>query len=324
MNTVPPLNVESFKTTESELLIGHCPEIKAIRKRLQNFAPLNYPVLIQGETGTGKEYAARYLHQYSPNPTAAFVAVNCGALQSGLAAAELFGCRRGAFTGAQAREGLIRQACGGTLFLDEVADLPLDVQVMLLRTLESNRVRSVGSDRWQEVSFRLICASHKSLEELVRKGQFRKDLYFRLSILRVRMPSLRNRKTDLPMLIDTFWAFEKTELPKRVMHALQNYDYPGNLRELRNILISLRVQVSNGGITDHDLEQLFPSFNGVGTDTSATTLNQKVSHYIRECYVRQNGNIRRTARALDISPTTVYKYLSLIGVDSLRLADTKR
>ena len=322
MSTVHPFQAESQAQQHTELLMGHCNAIRTIRKRLETFGPLSYPVLIEGETGTGKEYAARYLHACTSDPNAPFIAVNCGTLHSGLAAAELFGCRKGAFTGAESRPGLMRQSNGGTLFLDEVGDLPPDVQVMLLRTLESGRLRPVGSDRWQKVSFRLVCATHKGLETMVSRGHFRQDLYFRLSILRVRMPPLRDRKTDLPTLIEHFWPFEKTALPARVLHALESYDYPGNLRELRNILINLSVQFTSGGITDYELTPLFTGTYSGGGDIE--TLNQKVSQYIRECYVRQNGNIRRTARALDISPTTVYKYLSLIGVDTLQLAETKR
>lgn len=295
---------------------GHLPgdslAIQKIRKKLAQFTPLAYPLLIQGETGTGKEFAARYLHARRSNlRTTPFVAVNCGTLMKTLAGAELFGCKRGAFTGAEHREGLVRKADGGILFLDEVADLHLDVQVMLLRLLETGVVRPLGSDETYPVSFRLVCATHKSLAEQVKKGLFRRDLYFRLSILRLTMPPLRERQSDLPVLIKTLAPVDISPLPHGILTALEKYHFPGNLRELRNILLTLSIAQEHETLTAAHLEDLFESSV---TDTEPmVTLNQKVSAYIRDCYVRHNGNIRKTARALEISPTTVYRYLSLLG-----------
>ena len=307
-----------------QLLLGKSPQMEKIRQKLQHYAPLSYPVLIEGETGTGKEFAARYLHQRATDRTQPFVAVNCGTLHSGLAAAELFGCTRGAFTGARQRDGLIKRAQGGILFLDEIADLPLDVQVMLLRTLESNMSRPVGSDDCHRVSFRLVCATHKPIQRLVETGHFRRDLYFRLSILRVRMPALRERPHDIGTLLDELCPFDPSNIPLSARHVLYSYDYPGNIRELRNILIDLSIQNANGGIDVEQLKALLRDKTASTVGDTSISLNRKITQYIQEVYTQQNGNIRKTARVLEVSPTTVYKYLSIMGGETPVCANLRR
>lgn len=199
------------------------------------------PVLLQGESGTGKEVVAGFLHAHSSRTGGPFVAVNCAAISQGLIESELFGHRRGAFTHALAdRPGNIRMADGGTLFLDEIGDMPLDLQARFLRVLQEKKVRPVGSDEERSVDFRLVCATHRNLEQEVREGRFREDLYYRLRVLELCLPPLRERPVDIPFLMRRFLEelggadvveTAMTELPDPVLkHA-----FPGNVRELRNL-----------------------------------------------------------------------------------------
>ncbi len=199
------------------------------------------PVLICGESGTGKEVLARFLHRHHPRGERPFVAVNCAAIASGLIESELFGHRRGAFTGAVSdRTGRIRQADGGTLFLDEIGDMPLDLQARLLRVLQEKSVCPVGGDAEVPVDFRLVCATHRDLAVEVRAGRFREDLYYRLRVLELRLPPLRERPMDIPFLLRKFLSDltgpgPAAEAVERLPATLLRHSFPGNVRELRNL-----------------------------------------------------------------------------------------
>lgn len=229
----------------STKLIGQSESILTLKKTIQKLARSQAPVFLCGESGTGKEVVAKFIHQLSPRSHANFVPVNCGAIPSELMESEFFGHKKGSFTGATAdKEGLFQQANGGTLFLDEVADLPLAMQVKLLRAIQEKKVRPVGSTQEIAVDVRLLSATHKNLVQLVELGQFRQDLYYRINVIEVKLPNLNERKADIPLLAEHFlqliaedWGLSSPlELTATAMAALLTHHYSGNVRELRNIL----------------------------------------------------------------------------------------
>jgi DNA-binding NtrC family response regulator len=232
-------------------LLGRAPVMARLRGTLKTTAKTDLPLLLTGENGTGKDLAASVAHQLSSRAAAAFVAVNCGAIPPGLAETEFFGCVRGAFTGAENRTGFCQQALGGTLFLDEVGELPIDIQAKLLRVLENHELRRVGSPRVESTDFRLICATNRDLAAEVREGRFREDLYYRINVLPLRVPSLRERKEDLPLLASHFLDSENQSIQgpirvgARALGKMTEYHWPGNLRQLRNVV--LRAAVLHGG-----------------------------------------------------------------------------
>jgi len=228
----------------SRLLVGESPPMRQVHALIDKVARSQAPVFVTGETGTGKEVAARLIHQASARAAAPFIAVNCGAIPENLMESEFFGYRKGAFTGAESeRDGFFQAAHGGTLFLDEVADLPLPMQVKLLRAIQEKSVRRVGGVNEEAVDVRLISASHQDLQEAVSAGRFRHDLFYRLNVIEIRMPALRERREDLPQLASFILArlsdpraARPTVLHEAALSALARYDFPGNVRELENML----------------------------------------------------------------------------------------
>jgi len=228
----------------SGLLIGESAQMQATRGMLERLARTQAPIHITGESGSGKELAARLIHTKGSRNDGPFVAVNCGAIPENLMESEFFGYRKGAFTGATAdRDGFFQAASGGTLFLDEVADLPLPMQVKLLRAIQEKKVRKVGSTGEEAVDVRLISATHRSLGEEVKNGHFRQDLYYRLNVIELRMPPLREMREDIPLLAETFFGRHADDagrpvprLSPEALRLLQSYDFPGNVRELENVL----------------------------------------------------------------------------------------
>lgn len=224
--------------------VGESAAIQQLQTLLRRIAPLPSTVLLLGESGTGKELAARALHRLSPRGRGPFVPLNCAAIAPELIESELFGHVRGAYTGAtSAREGLFLYARGGTLFLDEIAEMPLALQARLLRVLEERRIRPVGSEQEQEVDVRVVAATNRSLEEEVAAGRFRPDLYHRLRVVECRLPPLRERPEDVPMLIHHYvrelaqqLGLPPIEINTACLHRLQAYDWPGNVRELKNLV----------------------------------------------------------------------------------------
>lgn len=241
-------------------MLGQSPGMLKVYGLLDRLCSADVPVLIHGETGTGKELVARALHAFGRRSKKRFVAVNCAAVPANLLESELFGHARGAFTGAHIdRPGQFVMADGGTLFLDEIGDMPLEMQVKLLRVLQESEVRPVGSNRTQKVDVRVVAASHKNLEELVRSGQFRQDLFYRLNVVAIPLPPLRERGTDLPLLIQSFLERQAQaqgrtvpKLTPRAMAALCQHRWPGNVRELDN---ELSRALALGG-AELDLEDL--------------------------------------------------------------------
>ena len=228
----------------ADQLIGDHPTMKALREQIGKLARSQAPIYIAGESGSGKERVARLIHALGPRREKPFIAVNCGAIPSELMESEFFGHRKGAFTGAyEDRKGLFREADGGTLFLDEVADLPLHMQVKLLRAIQEKSVRPVGESREFPVNIRLLCATHKNLAREVAEGRFRQDLYYRLNVIETRVPALRERAGDIPQLAKHIlarlcqqWGLSVPTITENAWRALQQYPFPGNVRELENIL----------------------------------------------------------------------------------------
>jgi len=216
-------------------LVGQSPQIREIRRLIEKLGRTHAPVLLLGESGTGKEVVARAIH--AANPIGEFVPIDCGALVGPLVESELFGHTKGAFTGAaEAKKGLIEVADGGTAFFDEIGDLPLDMQVKLLRLLQEHEFRPVGSLKQRRVNIRVIAATHHDLARDAARETFRPDLYYRLNIVSVRLPALRDRKADIPELIDHFLQRLEAHhrLTSETLDAMLNYDWPGNVRELQN------------------------------------------------------------------------------------------
>ena len=267
--SVPQKEADSAR---ARLLLGDSPGIRRVRAMVEKLARSQAPVYITGESGSGKELAARLIHSKGPRSGNPFVAVNCGAIPENLMESEFFGYRKGAFTGAEAdREGFFHAASGGTLFLDEVADLPLAMQVKLLRAIQERRVRKVGATAEDPVDVRIICATHQTLSGLVEAGKFRQDLYYRLAVIELRMPPLRECRDDIPLLarsiLGGFASAGGTgpvTLSEEALSALKRYDFPGNARELENILERAVALAASSDIRVDDLQLAPPTFAAGG------------------------------------------------------------
>jgi two-component system response regulator PilR (NtrC family) len=243
-------------------LVGESIAMQRVRATIQKLARSQAPVFISGESGVGKELAARSIHELGPRAAGPFIPVNCGAIPTELMESEFFGHRKGSFTGAHAdKEGLFQAAAGGTLFLDEVAELPMHMQVKLLRVLQEKTVRSIGARDELRVDVRILSATHKDLGKLVDAGQFRQDLYYRINVIELPMPPLRERREDIMLLANRFldrlapdWGINKPRLSADAVDALLAYDFPGNVRELENILERAVALCENDTIEEDDLQ----------------------------------------------------------------------
>jgi two-component system response regulator HupR/HoxA len=288
-------------------------------------------VLILGETGTGKELIARAIHYNGPRADKPFVSENCGAITPDLLASELFGHRRGSFTGAtDDRKGLFEAAHGGTIFLDEIGDCPADLQTKLLRVLDQSEIRRVGENKPVPIDVRVIAATHHDLEQDVAAGAFRKDLYYRLSVVAITLPPLRDRKEDIPLLVEAFLGRLARERSRRVrgftpaaLEALTTYDFPGNVRELENEVERAVTLTDEDGYVTPDL--LSSKFGGTPGDVvdgnglaSASSLRQTVERYetqlIRDALGRNDGNQTRTAAELGMSRRAFIDKLQKYGI----------
>ncbi|HJU49952.1 MAG TPA: sigma-54 dependent transcriptional regulator, partial [Pseudogulbenkiania sp.] len=241
-------------------LAGESPALQEVRRLIERLARTQAAVYIHGESGTGKEQAARLIHEQGPRAARPFVPVNCGAIPENLMESEFFGHRKGAFTGADGeRDGFFQQANGGTLFLDEVADLPLAMQVKLLRAIQEKRVRKLGGGPEEAVDVRLLCATHHDLAALVDSGAFRQDLYYRLNVIQLSMPPLRELREDIPLFVGRLLERlagdgARPRLSPDAVKALMAYNYPGNFRELENILERAAALASDGRVEVADLQ----------------------------------------------------------------------
>ncbi len=291
-------------------IMGCSPAIEEALNVVARVAPSRATVLLRGESGTGKELMARAVHEASPRAARPFVAVNCAALNKGLIESELFGHEKGAFTGADARRiGRFEQADGGTLFLDELAEIPLDVQVKLLRVLQERKIERVGSGVEIEVDVRLIGATNRDLEALVAQGTFREDLFYRLNVVAVDLPPLRHRKGDIPLLADHFlarYAEENAkavgEISKEALELLTRYAYPGNVRELQNIVERAVVMARGPVVTRADLPaEVQKAVAGPDADTLPAQVEELEKTAIAQALERAGGVQSRAAEMLGLT-----------------------
>lgn len=302
-------------------LLGRDPSVDQLRSLIERLARSQAPVHICGESGTGKELVARLIHQRGPRGSAAFVPVNCGAIPSELMESEFFGHLKGSFTGAlRDKSGLFQAAEGGTLFLDEVADLPLHMQVKLLRALQERRVRPVGSESEIPVNVRVISATHRDLSGLVASGQFRQDLYYRLNVIEVRTPALRERRGDIPLLAASILARltdgdgRQPQLTADALAQLMAYEFPGNVRELENVLERAITLSDGASIGAADLQLRPTALTGVAPAAPApvlgnapapagldTQIEQMEKRAIRDALEKARYNKTRAAELLGLS-----------------------
>ncbi|WP_432406331.1 sigma-54-dependent transcriptional regulator [Wukongibacter sp. M2B1] len=286
----------------------------------------NANILILGESGVGKEVFSRYIHQHSDRHENPFVAVNCHAFSETLLESELFGHEKGAFTGAlERRIGRFEAAHDGTLFLDEIGDTSFDTQVKLLRTIENRKIERIGSNQSIDVNFRLICATNRDIYQMVKENTFREDLFYRISTITVEIPPLRERKEDLPELVDFFFKKIENELKKDiklvepdVMRFLLNYHYPGNVRELKNIVERLVVLSDNGVIRAEDIPDIRSIRNEAAKNSQIKTLkefrSESEAEYIKEVLKICNYSMTKTAKKLDISRRQLFNKLTEYGL----------
>jgi two-component system response regulator PilR (NtrC family) len=306
-------------------LIGDSPSMQQVRAMIEKLARSQAPIYISGESGSGKELAARLIHGRSARAAATFVPVNCGAIPENLMESEFFGYRKGAFTGADSeREGFFQAAHGGTLFLDEVADLPLAMQVKLLRAIQEKRVRKVGSVTEEPVDVRIICATHKNLRELVDRGAFRQDLYYRLNVIELRMPPLRERMEDIVPLVEAIlhrvFGDSPPKLSSGAVKALSYYSFPGNVRELENILERATALCSGDLIEVEDLhigpeEMAGSEEQGRGSETLDEYLNRLERQAILEALQKAEGNRTAAARLLGVTFRSMRYRLERLGIE---------
>jgi DNA-binding NtrC family response regulator len=319
------------------LLVGETPAMQSVRRLVETIAPTDAGVLILGETGTGKELIARNLHDKSRRAGHAFIPVNCGALPENLVESELFGHRKGAFTGADThRKGLFEVANGGTLFLDEVGELDKSVQVKLLRFLESGEIRRVGENDPFRVDVRVLCATHRDLREMIETEQFREDLFFRINTFEIHLPALRDRKADIPALaqhmLKRYSARKGGAEPVLTQEALETltaHDWPGNIRELANAIERASILSGGGPIgpdhlpTQGPARRSHPGFAGHSVSSSpvvtgphftipegSPSLREVEMKYIQVVLERHNGNKPAAAKELGIALKTLYNKIN--------------
>lgn len=297
-------------------LVGASARIRLVREELERLAALRIPVLVEGETGTGKELAARTLHAASGRAQGPFVALNCGALASALVEDVLFGHERGSFTGAGAsHRGVFERADRGTLFLDEIGELPACHQAALLRVLDDGRVSRIGSEREEAVDFRLVTATNRDLRRMVEQGSFRGDLYHRLAALKVAMPPLRDRREDVAPLARHFLAamaddVGAKELSEGAIRALEVHTWPGNARELRNVLYRAAALSPERVIAEAEIEIETPRRLAA---PAKFCLEELPEARVRELVARHRGNVAGAARELGVPRSTLRDHLKRVG-----------
>ncbi|WP_310599009.1 sigma-54 dependent transcriptional regulator [Desulfobulbus sp.] len=306
-------------------IVGQSPKMQALRETINQVSQLDCNVLIQGETGTGKELVARTIHECSPRARKRFVAFNCGVFTEELIASELFGYERGAFTGAgKAKKGLLETAAGGTVFFDEVGELPLSMQVKLLRVLQERTLIRVGGTEEVAVDFRVLAATNKDLKREVEAGTFRSDLYYRLDVLTINVPSLAERKDDIPVLMRHFLA--KHVRPGRTVPQLSSeaerrlmfYEYPGNIRELENIAQRMLIACDGEPIEARHIAAAFGDSDGVAVREQRQdwpTLEEHEKRYILEVLDEVEGNRSAAVKILGIDRVSLWRKIKRYGLE---------
>jgi DNA-binding NtrC family response regulator len=294
-------------------LFGRSQPMRDIFGILEKVAATDLTVTLQGETGTGKDLVAQAIHEASPRQDAPFVIFDAGAVASSLIESELFGHEKGAFTGAgEMRKGAFEQADGGTLFIDEIGELALELQPKLLRALEQREIQRVGGTQRIPVDVRVVCATNRALAEEVQKGHFRDDLYFRISVVVLALPALRDRREDIELIVEAMLKAGDPPMSAAAdaISVLQNYDWPGNVRELRNVMDAARAMCADPVLHAKDLifahERDLSSRQEQGQSLAGQTLESIERAAIAQTLTHFNGNRSATARALAIAPSTLY------------------
>lgn len=310
---------EPAKPMQGRPLIGDSAPMRQVRELIHKVARSQAPVFISGETGTGKEVAARLIHAQSSRLDAPFIAVNCGAIPENLMESEFFGYRKGAFTGAEhERDGFFQAATGGTLFLDEIVDLPLSMQVKLLRAIQEKRVRRVGGVVEEPVDVRLISASHQDLQAAVKAGRFRQDLFYRLNVIEIHMPALRERCEDVPELaayLLTHPGRPAPSLSPAAMAALATYDFPGNVRELENILERAVALCEGDAITAASLNLLPQTSDSTKEASLPEHLDEVERQAILDALQKSGNNKTAAARLLGITFRSLRYRMERLGME---------
>ena len=327
--THTPAAAAGATPTGVKKLLGESPAILKVRTMIERLARGQAPVYVSGESGTGKELAARLIHELGPRSDKPFVPVNCGAIPESLMESEFFGHKKGSFTGAvQDKDGLFKAADGGTLFLDEVGDLPLPMQVKLLRAIQEKSVRPVGAQTEIKVDVRVLSATHKELQGLVNMGKFRQDLYYRLNVIELHIPPLRERPEDIPLLAEQLCArlagqlgMTAPQLTVGVIEAFRGYDFPGNVRELENILERALTLCNGSEITINDLQ--LPQTEAARAEDGAFTDKESLDDYlerlersaIEKALTKANQNKTAAAKLLGISFRALRYKLEKLGIE---------
>ncbi|MBK3331582.1 sigma-54-dependent Fis family transcriptional regulator [Persephonella atlantica] len=337
-------NILSTQTVREKTdvdIIGKSPSMKEVFKIVGRASASNQPVLITGESGTGKEVIAKLIHRYSNRADRPFVAINCAAIPSGLIEAELFGYEKGAFTGAdRSRQGKFQAADGGTIFLDEISELPIEAQGKLLRVLQEMEVTPVGSTKSIKVNVRVIAATNKNLVKLIAEGKFREDLFYRLSVIEINIPPLRERKEDIPELVELFTkqalknhGLKKGGFTKEAVELLKNYDFPGNIRELKNLVNKLIAIYRERPITPELLtipsgrfqssedwrkgieREVEDMFNRNKKHIYTKIIEEAEKVVIKKVLEYTKGNISEASKYLGIHRNTVHKKIEELNID---------
>ena len=324
-------------------MVGRSPEIGAVRRLIEKAARNRLPVLLLGESGTGKEVVARAI--YEANPAGQFVPIDCGSLVGTLVESDLFGHAKGAFSGAvENKKGLVETAAGGTAFFDEIGDLPLEMQVKLLRLLQEREFRAVGALQWRKIDLRFIAATHRTLRAEVAAGRFREDLFHRLNVFIIHLPPLRDRRDDIPLLVKHFLKGSGFAPSAEIMETLQSYDWPGNVRELKHCLDRMGALQSEGVLEAADmpsalqchlaassLKQLSAAVGGglgngerhgcelprmeLAPRSPVISLPESERQTIASALQATKGDRTRAARLLSIGRTTLYRKMKEYGID---------
>jgi len=310
-------------------IISKMPEMHGVFETIRMVAPTDSTVIVEGETGTGKELVASAVHHYSMRRQGPYVTINCGGLPETLLESELFGYQRGAFTGAdQAKAGKIELADGGTLFLDEIENMPLSMQAKLLLVLNDKRVQRLGSNQWMQVDMRVIAASNVPLKELLAQGKMRRDFFYRINVIRIQLLPLRQRLDDIPILVEDFLRHHPDALKKRItgispsaLACLMRHHWPGNIRELHNVLEKAVILAKARVLDVRDLDVDFTADNGDRYKNLLTELplhhwiQEQEKEYLINQLKRFRGRIDRTAKSCGVDVRTLHRKLQLHGLD---------
>jgi len=319
------------KTSKIDLMIGDSPKTKILKDLIENAAKNDARILITGENGTGKELVAKKIHIKSQRSNKPFIGVNCAAIPETLIEAELFGHVKGAFTGAtNDRIGKFELSNGGTLFLDEIADMSLPTQAKVLRVLQEMKITKIGSTEQIDIDVRIIAATNKDIKEEIKKGNFRDDLYYRLNVIPINIPPLRERKEDIPLLINYFMKtitkennLKEKNISKQAMNYIINYPWPGNIRQLRNIIERLIIMIEYDEISLNDIEKCLEneSLHQTNINTSKYE-NYKLNaardefekDFIENKLIENKFNISKTAKVLGIYPSNLHSKINKLGI----------